>query len=74
MKNYAKTEEGKVEELVKAVADSGAKAIVSGAAVGEMALHYCERYKYIESPLSFCFYLFVILFAISLVLDSQQKF
>ncbi|KAJ6800738.1 T-complex protein 1 subunit theta [Iris pallida] len=45
LENYAKTEEAKVEELVKAVADAGAKVIVSGAAVGEMALHFCERYK-----------------------------
>ncbi|XVF06224.1 hypothetical protein REPUB_Repub06bG0029100 [Reevesia pubescens] len=45
LENYAKTEEAKVEELIKAVADSGAKLIVSGGAVGEMALHFCERYK-----------------------------
>ncbi|GMI79553.1 Chaperonin containing T-complex polypeptide-1 subunit 8 [Hibiscus trionum] len=45
LENYAKTEEAKVEELIKAVADSGAKIIVSGGAVGEMALHFCERYK-----------------------------
>lgn len=45
LENYAKTEEAKVEELIKAVADSGAKVIVSGAAVGEMALHFCEHYK-----------------------------
>ncbi|KAI3446370.1 hypothetical protein Pfo_003035 [Paulownia fortunei] len=45
LENYSKTEEAKVEELIKAVADSGAKVIVSGAAVGEMALHFCERYK-----------------------------
>lgn len=45
LENYAKTEEAKVEELIKAVAESGAKVIVSGAAVGEMALHFCERYK-----------------------------
>ncbi|XP_037455290.1 T-complex protein 1 subunit theta-like [Triticum dicoccoides] len=45
LENYAKTEEAKVEELIKSVADSGAKAIVSGAAVGDMALHFCERYK-----------------------------
>ncbi|KAK4432212.1 T-complex protein 1 subunit theta [Sesamum alatum] len=45
LENYAKTEEAKVEELIKAVADSGAKVIVSGSAVGEMALHFCERYK-----------------------------
>ncbi|PHU14068.1 T-complex protein 1 subunit theta [Capsicum chinense] len=45
LENYANTEEAKVEELIKSVADSGAKVIVSGAAVGEMALHFCERYK-----------------------------
>ncbi|CAN1245722.1 T-complex protein 1 subunit theta [Linum grandiflorum] len=45
LQNYAKTEEAKVEELIKAVADSGAKVIVSGGSVGEIALHFCERYK-----------------------------
>ena len=45
LENYAKTEEAKIDELIKAVADSGAKVIVSGAAVGEMALHFWERYK-----------------------------
>ncbi|GAV76815.1 Cpn60_TCP1 domain-containing protein [Cephalotus follicularis] len=45
LENYAKTEEAKVEELIEVVADSGAKVIVNGAAVGEMALHFCERYK-----------------------------
>lgn len=50
LENYAKTEEAKVEEFIKAVADSGAKVIVSGGAVGEMALHFCDRYKYIKLP------------------------
>ncbi|KAL2513786.1 T-complex protein 1 subunit theta-like [Forsythia ovata] len=45
LENYVKTEEAKVEELIKAVAESGAKVIVSGAAVGEMALHFCELYN-----------------------------
>lgn len=45
LENYSKTEETKVEELIKAIAESGAKVVVSGAAVGEMALHFCERYK-----------------------------
>ncbi|KAL5071072.1 hypothetical protein RYX36_021959 [Vicia faba] len=45
LENYSKTEEAKVEELIKAVVDSGAKVVVSGGAVGEMALHFCERYK-----------------------------
>ena len=50
LENYAKTEEAKVEELIKAVADSGAKVIASGGNVGEMALHFCERYKYLKLP------------------------
>ncbi|GKV34812.1 hypothetical protein SLEP1_g43153 [Rubroshorea leprosula] len=45
LENYAKTEEAKVEELIKAVADSDAKVIVSDGEVGEMALHFCEHYK-----------------------------
>ncbi|XP_057739441.1 T-complex protein 1 subunit theta [Arachis stenosperma] len=45
LENYSKTEEAKVEELIKAVAESGAKVVVSGGSVGEMALHFCERYK-----------------------------
>uniref|UniRef100_A0A803MN36 CCT-theta n=1 Tax=Chenopodium quinoa TaxID=63459 RepID=A0A803MN36_CHEQI len=45
LENYSKTEEARVEELIKTVAESGAKVIVSGGAVGDMALHFCERYK-----------------------------
>ena len=45
LENYAKIGAAKVGELIKAIAGSGAKVIVSGAAVGEMALHFCERYK-----------------------------
>lgn len=57
LENYSKTEEAKVEELIKAVADSGAKVIVSGGAVGEMALHFCERYKCVKSYLFCCQFL-----------------
>ncbi|KAJ8619556.1 hypothetical protein MRB53_028085 [Persea americana] len=45
----------KVEEIIKAGADSGAKVIVSGAAVGEMALHFCERYKLMVLKISSMF-------------------
>ncbi|KAJ8491769.1 hypothetical protein OPV22_013490 [Ensete ventricosum] len=44
LENYAKTEEAKVEELTKALANSGAKVFVSGAAVGNLALHVCKHY------------------------------
>ncbi|XP_050908036.1 T-complex protein 1 subunit theta [Lathyrus oleraceus] len=43
----------KVEELIKAVVKSDAKVVVSGGAVGEMALHFCERYKLIGSENQF---------------------
>ncbi|GJW59220.1 T-complex protein 1 subunit theta-like protein [Tanacetum coccineum] len=42
--NYAKTEETKVEELIK---ESGAKVIVSGAGVGQMALQFCNHPSYL---------------------------
>jgi hypothetical protein len=64
LENYAKTEEAKVEELIKAVADSGAKVIVNGGAVGDMALHLCERYKSVfflydlDGSLFFCTFFF----------------
>ncbi|KAF9625885.1 hypothetical protein IFM89_027662 [Coptis chinensis] len=45
LENYAKTEEAKVEELIKAIRGLSAKVVVDGAAIGEMALHFCERYK-----------------------------
>eukprot|EP00475_Leptophrys_vorax_P020923 TRINITY_DN28684_c0_g1_i1.p1 TRINITY_DN28684_c0_g1~~TRINITY_DN28684_c0_g1_i1.p1 ORF type:complete len:553 (+),score=68.32 TRINITY_DN28684_c0_g1_i1:434-2092(+) len=45
LETYAKSEESKMEEMIKAVADSGATVVVSGQTVGEMALHFCERYK-----------------------------
>eukprot|EP00850_Spirogloea_muscicola_P006992 SM000034S12746 [mRNA] locus=s34:509540:513105:+ [translate_table: standard] len=45
LEGYAKTEEAKVEQLIREVAESGATVVVSGSSVGEMALHFCERYK-----------------------------
>ncbi|RZC73676.1 hypothetical protein C5167_049160 [Papaver somniferum] len=52
LENYGNTEEAKIEELIKSVADSGAEVIVSGAAVGKMALHFCERYKLVVLKIS----------------------
>ncbi len=42
VEDYAKTEEAKIEELIKAVASTGASVIVSGGTIGEMALRFCE--------------------------------
>jgi len=43
--NYTKSEERAMEKVIKEVAESGVKVVVSGASVGEMALHFLERYK-----------------------------
>lgn len=42
--SYARSEEDKLEEYVKGISDSGAKVVVSGGAIGEMAMHFIEKY------------------------------
>uniref|UniRef100_A0A7S0S258 CCT-theta n=1 Tax=Chlamydomonas leiostraca TaxID=1034604 RepID=A0A7S0S258_9CHLO len=44
LENYSKTEESKLEEYIKAIADAGVKVVVSGSAIGEMAMHFIEKY------------------------------
>eukprot|EP00956_Cyclotella_meneghiniana_P026546 scaffold57673_cov45-Cyclotella_meneghiniana.AAC.3 len=44
LKSYNKSEEKKMEEIIKSIADSGVKVVVSGGTVSEMALHFIERY------------------------------
>jgi T-complex protein 1 subunit theta len=44
LQNYAKTEENKLEEYIKGIASSGAQVVVSGSAIGEMAMHFIEKY------------------------------
>jgi len=41
---YNKSEEAKMEELIKSIKDSGADVLVSGGTVSEMALHFIQRY------------------------------
>lgn len=45
LKGYNKSEEVKMEEIIKSIADSGAKVLVSGGTVSEMAMHFIERYN-----------------------------
>ncbi|XP_066998690.1 T-complex protein 1 subunit theta [Anabrus simplex] len=41
---FSRGEENMLEEQIKAIADSGASVIVSGAKFGDMALHYVNKY------------------------------
>uniref|UniRef100_A0A4D5RA64 T-complex protein 1 subunit theta n=1 Tax=Scolopendra viridis TaxID=118503 RepID=A0A4D5RA64_SCOVI len=43
--NFSKGEENMLEQQIKAIADSGAKVVVSGGKFGEMALHYLNKYN-----------------------------
>lgn len=42
---FSKDEEARFEEFIKSIADTGAKVIVSGGPIGELAMHFAERYK-----------------------------
>lgn len=45
LQKYSRGEECLLESQIKAIADAGAKVIVSGGKFGDMALHYCNKYE-----------------------------
>lgn len=45
LQGYSKSEEDKLESIVKGIADTGVQVIVAGSAIGVMALHFIEKYK-----------------------------
>jgi len=53
--NYAKSEEKAIEDIIRKISETGAKVVISGGAIGEMALHFIERYKLMacKVPLKF---------------------
>lgn len=42
---YSKSEEKAIETIINQIAQSGAKVVICGGAISEMALHFLERYK-----------------------------
>jgi len=42
--NFSKGEEAQLEQCIKELADSGAKVIVTGSGIGELAFHFINRY------------------------------
>jgi T-complex protein 1 subunit theta len=52
LKNYNRTEETKMEEIIQGIAESGVKVIVTGGTISDMALHFIEKYELIALKLS----------------------
>lgn len=44
LQSYSRSEEDRMEQLIKGISDSGAKVVVAGSAIGEMAMHFVEKY------------------------------
>ncbi|CCE65880.1 hypothetical protein TPHA_0N00990 [Tetrapisispora phaffii CBS 4417] len=45
MLNFSKDEEKQIDNMMKEIADMGVTCVVAGAGVGELALHYLNRYN-----------------------------
>jgi T-complex protein 1 subunit theta len=45
LENYAKTEENALEAKIKAIKQAGINLVVSGGNIGEMAMHFLEKYQ-----------------------------
>ncbi|XP_002732584.2 T-complex protein 1 subunit theta-like [Saccoglossus kowalevskii] len=45
LKSFSKGEESQLEQQIKAIADSGCTVVVSGGKVGDMALHFLNKYN-----------------------------
>ncbi|WEW61761.1 T-complex protein 1 subunit theta [Emydomyces testavorans] len=45
MLNFTKGEEGRLEAIIKELYDSGLRVVVAGSTVGELALHYLNRFN-----------------------------
>merc|ERR1719486_643696 len=45
LKAYNNSEEAALEKVIKSIADAGCNLLVCGQAVGELALHFLDKYK-----------------------------
>jgi T-complex protein 1 subunit theta len=52
LKNYNKTEETKMEDIIQGIAASGIKVVVSGGNISDMAMHFIEKYQLVALKVS----------------------
>lgn len=52
LKNYNRTEEAKMEEIIQGIAESGIQVIVTGGTISDMALHFIEKFGLVALKLS----------------------
>ncbi|KAG7371963.1 thermosome subunit [Nitzschia inconspicua] len=52
LKNYNRTEEAKMEEIIQGIAESGVQVLVTGGNISDMALHFIEKYGLVALKLS----------------------
>lgn len=45
MLDFTKGEEGQIEQIIKELHDSGVRVVVAGSTIGELALHYLNRFN-----------------------------
>lgn len=45
LKSYSKDEEGVLEDKIKAIRDAGVSVVVTNGKVGDLAMHFCNRYE-----------------------------
>ena len=52
LRNYNRTEEAKMEEIIQGIAESGVKVCVTGGHVSDMALHFLDKYELLAVKIS----------------------
>ena len=52
LKNYNKTEEKKMEEIIEGIAASGVKVCVTGGNISDMALHFLDKFELVALKVS----------------------
>lgn len=52
LKNYNKTEEAKMEDIIQGIAESGVQVVVTGGNISDMALHFIEKFGLVALKIS----------------------